>query len=152
MGDAVAVCALIQNAHTFIFETNAAINSRSPIDKQRVRGSSRFSRLQTELDDLPTALRWDPFLVPPKVARYVKLNDLRHFLPPLRPHLTTAHDPAIPSRTDNGQNRKAVTFARAFCRLHMNASTCFVPLTYWTRQIRIATQLLCHLIVKIVST
>ena len=43
--------------------------------------SSRLSRLLTELDDLPTVLRRDPSLVRPEVARYVKLNDLRHSCP-----------------------------------------------------------------------
>ena len=43
--------------------------------------SGRFVRLQTELDDLPTVLPRDPFLVLPEVARYVKLNDLRHSCP-----------------------------------------------------------------------
>ena len=64
--------------------------------------SRRFSGLETELDNLPTVLRRDPFLFPPEVARYVELDDLRHCRPlfarlvpllrvtlPLPPALTT---------------------------------------------------------------
>src|SRR5215469_12900012 len=56
--------------------------------------------------------------------------------------------PTIPNRTDNEQNRKAVIFARALCRLHMNASTSSFLLICWTHRGRIATSHSCHLIVK----
>src|SRR5215469_10463827 len=62
--------------------------------------------------------------------------------------LLSSRDPAIPNRTDNEQNRKAVTFARALCRPHMNASTSSYPLIYWTHWARIATSHSCHLIAK----
>jgi hypothetical protein len=113
-----------------------------------VRISHRFSRLKTKLDNLPTVLRRDPFPFPPEVVRYVELNDLRHcrLLCPTR--LPTSCDPAIPIHTDNEQNRKAVVFARALCRPHMNASTWSFPLICWTHRGRIATSHSCHVNVK----
>src|SRR5438270_6295204 len=57
------------------------------------------------------------------------------------PRPLTAHAPAIPTRTDNGQNRRAVAFVRALCRPHMNASTWSPPLICWTHRRRIATHI-----------
>jgi len=62
--------------------------------------------------------------------------------------LFSSRDPAIPNHTDNEQNRKALVFARAPCRLHMNASTSSFPLIHWTHRERISTSHSCHLIVK----
>ena len=59
-----------------------------------------------------------------------------------RTRLLSSRDPAIPTRTDNEQNRRAVIFARALCRPHMNASTSSFLLIYSTHRERIATTFL----------
>jgi hypothetical protein len=110
--------------------------------------SGRFSRRETELDNLPTVLRRDPFLFPLEVVRYIELDDLRHCRPLLPDFLLTPRDPTIPTRTDNEQNRIVAVFATAPCRPHMTASTSSFPLTYWTHRGSIATSHSCHLIDK----
>ena len=68
---------------------------------------------------------------------------------PLFPsRLLSSRNLAIPNRTDNEPYRKAVIFAKALCRPHMNASTSSFPLTCWTHRRRIATSHSCHLLVK----
>lgn len=107
--------------------------------------SGGLSRLQTELDDLPTVLRRDPFLVPPEVARYVKLNDLRHPCPLARLVCSLRVTLRFPAAltTDRIANRtfRKSALQTAHERIHMP-----FPLTCWTRRRRF----LCHLIVKTV--
>ena len=62
--------------------------------------------------------------------------------------LLSSCDPAIPNRSDNEKNRKAIVFIRALCRPHRNASTSSFPLICWTHRGEVATSHTCHLIVK----